>query len=378
MAAEATPDSITRGWSRYEAAALGFRNYWYPALLSNRLKAKPAALRILGEEIVLARHEGSVYALRDRCPHRGLPLSRGRCEFPGTPTISCCYHGWTFDLRTGQLVAAITDGPTSPLVGKVCVPTYPTFEQNGIIWIYVGDDAAVPLSEDIPEVFLGQHVSIASRVTVRKGNWRLAAENGLDPVHATYLHRTAWVSTPLKFPAWRGKIVPSVEGKWVGYQDALVWECEYPGLGRFPHSRPWWKLIRFGAGNTIIVHLRLPGCLRVTNWPRLGTDHYEWYVPIDEHSYRYFQFKVRHVSGIRSLPFRVGYQILWRWLADRQFNDQDKFAVASMEDFYAHDEGWKNEFLFRQDAVLIRWRKFASENGRAVRESDVSVRRGAL
>jgi phenylpropionate dioxygenase-like ring-hydroxylating dioxygenase large terminal subunit len=36
------------------------------------------------------------------------------------------YHGWTYALDDGQLVAVITDGPDSPICGKatVAVKTY--------------------------------------------------------------------------------------------------------------------------------------------------------------------------------------------------------------------------------------------------------------
>jgi nitrite reductase/ring-hydroxylating ferredoxin subunit len=365
-AQEAAPHLNGKTWSRYEEAVLGFRNYWYPAIMSRRLGSKPVPLHILGEELVFIRHAGRAYALQNRCPHRGLPLSEGRCEFPGTPTISCCYHGWTFDVRTGEMVAAITDGPASPLIGKVRVPSYPVEEKNGVIWVYIGDGTPPRLVEDVPEVFLRDDTTVVSRITERKGNWRLGAENGLDPAHATYLHRTAWMCTPLKFPAYRGKVTPAIDGKWVGYTDNLVWEADYPGLGHFPRSRPWWKVVPFGVSNTIIVHLRLPGYLRVTNHPRVGTDHYEWYVPITADTYRYLQFKVRKTKGVGATLFRAEYQLLWRWLADKQFNDQDMYAVAHMEDFYNRYDGWNREFLFRQDAVLTKWRKFASENARAI------------
>ena len=36
-----------------------------------------------------------VFALRDNCPHRGIPLHYG--HFDGD-TIACCYHGWRFDM----------------------------------------------------------------------------------------------------------------------------------------------------------------------------------------------------------------------------------------------------------------------------------------
>ena len=98
-----------RSWPRYEAADTGFRHYWYPVLESRLLKKRPKAIKVLGEKIVLMRDGDKVRALHDRCPHRGVPLSAGRREFPGT--ISCIYHGWTYKLATGELVAALTDGP---------------------------------------------------------------------------------------------------------------------------------------------------------------------------------------------------------------------------------------------------------------------------
>src|SRR5262249_6828788 len=95
-------------WPTYEAAALGFRNYWYPVQWSSQIGEKPVPVTVCGERIALVRDKGIVYALHDRCPHRGVPLSLGRRQFPGT--ISCPYHGWTYGLGDGRLCAVITDG----------------------------------------------------------------------------------------------------------------------------------------------------------------------------------------------------------------------------------------------------------------------------
>ena len=122
---EISPVRKSTPWSRYEAAVLGFRNYWYPAMLSRHLRRKPVAVQLLGEKLVFVRSQGQCYALENRCPHRGVPLSIGTCEFRGTNTITCRYHGWTFDLSDGLCVAAITDGPDSSIVGKVRVSSYP-------------------------------------------------------------------------------------------------------------------------------------------------------------------------------------------------------------------------------------------------------------
>ena len=66
-------------------------------------------MKLFGEDIVFFREKDKIFAWIDRCPHRGIKLSIGKKEFPGT--FSCRYHGWTFDLASGALVAALTDGP---------------------------------------------------------------------------------------------------------------------------------------------------------------------------------------------------------------------------------------------------------------------------
>src|SRR5271170_6345023 len=60
---------------------LGLRNYWYPVIAAWRLGRKPKALRVLGEDIVVFRDSGKLYALGNRCPHRGALLSQGKCLY---------------------------------------------------------------------------------------------------------------------------------------------------------------------------------------------------------------------------------------------------------------------------------------------------------
>ena len=50
---------------------------------------------------------GKVFALRDACPHRGMPLTCGR--FDGRE-VECSYHGWKFDAHSGQctLIPSLT------------------------------------------------------------------------------------------------------------------------------------------------------------------------------------------------------------------------------------------------------------------------------
>lgn len=79
----------------------------------------PGARRVVrqdGQEIALFNVEGRLYAVGNRCPHRGGPLVRGRIETVSGPrenmgtvpagdcphAVRCPIHGWLFDLATGQ------------------------------------------------------------------------------------------------------------------------------------------------------------------------------------------------------------------------------------------------------------------------------------
>lgn len=62
----------------------------------------PGASRevLAGERVVaLFNCDGTLYALDGICPHQGGPLGEG--ELCGA-TVTCPWHGWQFDVRTGQ------------------------------------------------------------------------------------------------------------------------------------------------------------------------------------------------------------------------------------------------------------------------------------
>ncbi len=75
-------------------------------------------VNIGGLPIGIFNIDGEYFAILNRCPHQGAPLCEGHL-WPGllvssepgeytnraeVPIISCIWHGWEFDLRTGQSV----------------------------------------------------------------------------------------------------------------------------------------------------------------------------------------------------------------------------------------------------------------------------------
>ena len=52
-----------------------------------------------GRELALYNVNGDFYATENFCPHKGAPLAEGTlCEH----LIECDWHGWQFDVRTGE------------------------------------------------------------------------------------------------------------------------------------------------------------------------------------------------------------------------------------------------------------------------------------
>ena len=53
------------------------------------------------EPIALAHVDGRFYAAQGECPHLRGPLGEGRVD---DCVLTCPWHGWQFDLRTGENV----------------------------------------------------------------------------------------------------------------------------------------------------------------------------------------------------------------------------------------------------------------------------------
>ncbi|MEU7858298.1 Rieske 2Fe-2S domain-containing protein [Nonomuraea sp. NPDC049141] len=360
-----SPGQDWSAWPAYNDAALGFRDFWYPVEWAARIGSKPVPITLLGEKIVLIRDGDVVRALHDRCPHRGVPLSLGRRQFDGT--ISCPYHGWTFDLDSGRLAAVLTDGPESPICGKVSVRTYPVAERLGLVWVYVGDGDPPPVDRDIPAELTQNVFVMGGRTDIREGNWRFAAENGFDEGHAKYLHNTALWRLFKVMPAWnKTRVVESDTGGWITrVQDEVHWEADFPGYGTWSNKR-WWKRMplpdapgKAADVNPVIknmdlpgfVSIRLPGLLRVA-YPHFI--HYEWYVPVDADRVRYVQIMVRFEDGLKAALFKAKYVSWIRWLFHGQFTAQDAWMVDVMDA--------PPEKLYRPDLSITAWRRLV-ENG---------------
>jgi phenylpropionate dioxygenase-like ring-hydroxylating dioxygenase large terminal subunit len=162
------------------------RLYWQPAALSEELAAERPlkAVRLLGQDFVLFRDERGRVGLLDRdCPHRGADLAFGRLEDGG---LRCAFHGWLFDTQ-GRCLETPAEPENSNLCSGIRQKSYPVIERNGIIFAFLG--AGEPPALPDFDCFVAPDSHTFAFKGLIECNWLQALEVGIDPAHASYLHR---------------------------------------------------------------------------------------------------------------------------------------------------------------------------------------------
>jgi phthalate 4,5-dioxygenase len=178
-------DRMTRVGLGTPAGTL-LRRYWQPVALAEELTGprplKP--VQLMGQQFVLFRDEQGRLGMLDRdCPHRGADLAYGRIENGG---LRCLFHGWLFDVN-GQC----RETPAEPAGSKLCTrirhSAYPVVEKSGVIFAYIGEGEP-PAFPDFDCFVAPDHHTFAFK-GLWECNWLQALEVGIDPAHASFLHR---------------------------------------------------------------------------------------------------------------------------------------------------------------------------------------------
>lgn len=176
---------VTRTGPGTQAGDL-LRRYWQPAALVEELpENRPIVpVRMLGEELVLFRDERGKYGLLAKnCRHRGADLSFGRLEDGG---LRCPFHGWLYG-TDGTCLEQPAEPEGSQFFKKVRQPAYPCEERNGIVFTYMGPGEPPAFPEF--DCFLAPDAYTFAFKGHVECNWLQALEVGIDPSHASYLHR---------------------------------------------------------------------------------------------------------------------------------------------------------------------------------------------
>jgi phenylpropionate dioxygenase-like ring-hydroxylating dioxygenase large terminal subunit len=114
----------------------GLSRWWHAAARSDELARAPLGRVVFDVPVVLFRDtSGAAAALVDRCPHRNVPLSVGRCVHG---QIECGYHGWRFDGAGRCCAVPGLAERGDPDRGARRVAALPVVESDGMVWVAVG------------------------------------------------------------------------------------------------------------------------------------------------------------------------------------------------------------------------------------------------
>jgi phenylpropionate dioxygenase-like ring-hydroxylating dioxygenase large terminal subunit len=177
------------------AADVGFLwDFWYPAMRSDEIYGKHLATAMLLEmPLVIGRtSDGKPFAMRDSCPHRGIPLSYG--HFDGK-ILQCSYHGWEFDACSGQCVAIPSLTSHDKLkVDRISAGHFPCAERDGYIWVYVNAPGTRLMDREVPPVPELPKFSEKFKITRLGCDLPAHVDHGIiglmDPAHGPFVHQS--------------------------------------------------------------------------------------------------------------------------------------------------------------------------------------------
>ena len=181
------------------------RHYWQPVALVDEfnpaldplMAQRPVkAVRLLGQDLVLFKDEhlnapgGSAWGLLDRdCPHRGADLSFGRLERTTQGSrLRCPFHGWQFD-AAGQCRETPAEPAGNTLCDRIKQRSYPVLERSGVLFAWMGPEDSTPPPLAAFDCFTAPGTHTFAFKGLWQCNWLQAFEVGIDPAHASFLHR---------------------------------------------------------------------------------------------------------------------------------------------------------------------------------------------
>ena len=222
-------------------------NRWYVAGWDKEVGRRPLARTICGEPLVLYRSlGGKAVAMRDACPHRLFPLSKGILE---GDNLRCLYHGFVFDGQ-GKCVEVPAEGA---MARNLTVQSFPVVERYRFVWVWIGD----PEKADpglLPDLWQCEHPDWAFDGAYYhiKCDYRLAIDNLMDLTHETHVHSDSIgqpeiMGSPIETSVENGQVFVR---RWMhGVEAPPFWRYALKREGKVDR----WQICQFILPATVII-----------------------------------------------------------------------------------------------------------------------------
>lgn len=305
---------------------------WYIGCATAQLGNKPYPTELGGRRLVLFRdREGVAHALRDRCCHRGLPLSRGEVR---NGRLACGFHGWEFE--GNGACAKIPSQPEKPVPATCAVESYPCAERDGYVWVWNGSGAPSE-APAIPELSQ-RHWIQGFRVIAC--DYERALEITYDSMHIYFAHPTH----PACVAARKFGLAPQ------------PFELRSDDRGCLLFSPPAAKETDPVPDRGLFMDFRLPGRIR-----------FEWSLPGMEPSYMYWSAQpvrenVCRMDWLITSPEPTGERVRWTE-GGREIIEEDQQILEAIQKTY-EEEGCDFERSVEADLPTLTLRRILRAAGR--------------
>ena len=233
--------------SLFSATGEMLTGFWYRALRSDEVRARQLVpVMLLEVPLVLGRTDTrQAFAMRDNCPHRGIPLSYG--WFDGKD-VQCSYHGWKFEACSAQCVdiPSLTEAdkldPRGAALMKIRAGHFPCEERDGYLWVFIPDPGtsgepkdAAPVLPTFSEKYRRTHLWAELPANVDHGIIGL-----MDPAHGPFVHSAWW---------WRGReSIHEKEKRFEPIPEGFRMSAHQPSKNSAPY-----KLLKWYAGDAAVT-----------------------------------------------------------------------------------------------------------------------------
>ncbi|XP_022875886.1 chlorophyllide a oxygenase, chloroplastic-like [Olea europaea var. sylvestris] len=311
------------------------KNFWYPVAFSADLKDDTMVPIDCFEEpwVIFRGKDGKPGCVQNTCAHRACPLHLGSVN---EGRIQCPYHGWEYS----------TDGkcekmPSTRLL-NIKIRALPCLEQEGMIWIWPGDDPPTAnLPSLLPPSEFQIHAEIVMELPVEHG---LLLDNLLDLAHAPFTHTSTFA---------KGWSVPSLvkfltpASGLQGYWDPYPIDMEF--------RPPCMVLSTIGISK--------PGKLEGQNTGECSTHLHQLHVclPSSRQKTRLlYRMSLDFAPVLKHVPF---IQYLWRHFAEKVLNEDLRLVLGQQERMLNGANVWNWPVSYDKLGVRYRLWRDAVEQG---------------
>ncbi|AOA58087.1 Rieske 2Fe-2S domain-containing protein [Acinetobacter larvae] len=164
--------------------------HWYPVARIEDVSTQPQQVKLLDVKMaVYQTAAGEIHLVRDMCPHRGVPLSKGWVE--GEQLI-CPYHGLHFN-GAGKCIKIPAQPELKKISERFSLLCFPVLLRYGLVWTSLlardVDNAVLPYmptwQQPDQQSILPPYVDIA-------GSSGRQLEGFIDVAHFAWVHHQAF------------------------------------------------------------------------------------------------------------------------------------------------------------------------------------------